>query len=183
MARFFLSYTMTFEDRLHEQLQQFLCAQNELDAQFPEAPDIEEKWSSLGEAYLPDGIREFREYPTVSLGWIMYVGMAVAQYWDEEWTLYGKIDNLYTFLRDKEGFDTLDEYIRREVLSLTEPEFSATETLVQECAERTYAMLGRERIESGTSAAFEAYIACLHQLYLMGSAVQLHRLGYKMQKL
>ena len=152
---------MTFEEKLHQDLHQYLLSQTEIDEHFPQAVDLEEKWPSIGQSYIPDGVREFRGYPTVSLGWMMYIGMAVAQFWDDDWEIYGNMENLYTYVRDKEGFDTMDEYIRRTVLQLSEDEFDATESLVQECAERTYAMLGRERIESGTSAAFEAFIACL----------------------
>lgn len=174
---------MSFEERLHQELFQYLLTAQEVDERFPDAVDIEEKWPSIGQSYVPDGIREFRDYPTVSFGWLMYVGMAVAKFWDEEWEIYGNMDDIYVYLRDKEGYDTMDEYIRRTVLQLSEPDFSATEQLVQECAERVYAALGRERIESGTQQAFEAYVACLHQMYMMGAAIQLHRMGYRMQSL
>lgn len=130
-----------------------------------------------------DGIREFRDYPTVSLGWMMYVGMAVAKFWDEEWEIYGNLEDLYLYLRDKEGFDSMDEYIRRDVLQLHTPDYDTTEALVQSCAEMAYSTLRHENIEPGTQQAFEAYVACLHQLYLMGAAVQLYRMGYKMQAL
>lgn len=171
---------MTFEEKLHQDLCQYLFLENEIDERFPQAVDIEDKWPSIGQSYIPDGIREFRDYPVVSLGWMMYVGMAVAKFWDEDWEIFGNMDDLYLYLRDKEGFDTMDEYIRRTVLGLTPPAFDDTEALVQNCAERTYAALHRERIEAGTQAAFEAYVACLRQLYIMGAAVQLHRMGYKM---
>ena len=31
--------------------------------------------------------------------------------------------------------------------------------------------------------AFEAYVSCLHQLYLFGAAMQLNRMGYHMTKM
>lgn len=170
-----------FEEKIRQDLQGFLLLKNEIDVRFPQAIDIEEKWQSIGEAYIPDGAREFGKYPTASLAWMMYVGMAVAQYWDLDWEVYGNLDNIYLYLREKEGYDTMDEYVRRDVLRLKGDDFTATETLVEECAARTYAALRREDIEPGTRDAFMAYVACLHQLYLMGMAVQLHRLGYKMQ--
>ena len=30
---------------------------------------------------------------------------------------------------------------------------------------------------------FNGYVACLHQLYLMGAAIQLKRMGYRMTKM
>ena len=34
-----------------------------------------------------------------------------------------------------------------------------------------------------TKEAFNAYVSCLHQLYLMGAAMQLKRMGYRMTKM
>lgn len=171
---------MTFEYALRSDLHTYLKNLGELDEMLPDAPDIENKWESIATAYLPDGIREFNGYPVVSLGWIMYVGMAIAKYWDDDWDVYGKIDDIYTYIRDKRDYDHMDEYIRKDVLLLKGKAFTDLEKLVGECASRTYNALRHQNIEPGTKAAFDAYISCLHQLYLMGSAIQLKRMGYKM---
>jgi hypothetical protein len=114
-------------------------------------------------------MREFQDFPSASLGWMMYIGMAVAKMWDTEWEvmeqreqsdaridsaesrqnstegqIYSKIEDLYAYMRDKRGYDQMDEYISEEV---------------------------------------NGYVACLHQLYLMGAAVQLKRMGYHMTKM
>ena len=197
-----------FEDKLHEDLHQFLLSMNEIDARMPECPDVEEKWESIAKAYIPDGIREFQEFPSASLGWMMYIGMAVAKLWDTEWEvmeqreqsdacidsaesrqnstggqIYSNLDNLYVYLRDKRGYDSMDEYIREEVLQLTGVDYTALEKLVGECASRVYNALMHQRIEPGTKEAFNAYVSCLHQLYLMGAAMQLKRMGYHMTKM
>lgn len=169
-----------FEDRVREDLHRYLQSCNEIDQILPEAFDIEELWPKVGESYIADGVREFQNYPTVSLGWTMYIGMALAKMWDEDWALYSNIDDLYLYMRDKSGYDLLDEYIRGPLLGLEQEAFDATETLVQECAERTYRTLIREKLEPGTEDAFRGYVACIHQLYLMGAYVQLHRMGYHM---
>lgn len=175
--------TNTFEERLFLELRELLLSKKEIDERFPDAYDIESQWTKIAQAYLPDGIREFPQYPTVSLGWMMYLGMAVAKYWDDAWEIYGNIDNLYIYLRDKGGYDVMDEYIRSAVLGLGMPDYDTTETLVQDSANLTYSFLRREHIQSGTQEAFNAYVDCLHQLYIMGAAVQLHRMGYHMEKL
>ena len=197
-----------FEDKLHKDLHQFLLSMNEIDARLPECPDVEEKWESIAKAYIPDGIREFQEFPSASLGWMMYIGMAVAKLWDTEWEvmeqreqsdacidfaesrqnstgdqIYSNLDNLYVYLRDKRGYDSMDEYIREEVLQLTGVDYTALEKLVGECASRVYNALMHQRIEPGTKEAFNAYVSCLHQLYLMGTAMQLKRMGYHMTKM
>ena len=52
--------------------------------------------------------------------------------------------------------------------------------VVADCAGRVYSSLRHSQLEPGTAEAFRGYISCLHQLYLAGMCVQLHRLGYHM---
>ncbi len=197
-----------FEEQLRNDLHQFLQTLQEVDERLPECPDVEEKWEAIAKAYIPDGIREFTDYPSVSLGWMMYIGMAVAKMWDVEgmeqreqsdasinsaesrqsstegqWEIYSKIEDLYAYMRDKRGYDAMDEYIREEVLLLEGEAYSALEKLVGECASRIYNALRRQNIEPGTKEAFNGYVACLHQLYLFGAAIQLKRMGYRMTKM
>ena len=113
----------------------------------------------------------------------MYIGMAVAKLWDTEWEIYSNLDDLYAYLRDKRGYDSLDEYIREELLQLTGVDYTVLEKLVGECASRVYNALMHQRIEPGTKEAFNAYVSCLHQLYLMGAGMQLKRMGYHMTKM
>ncbi|MCR5269976.1 hypothetical protein [Xylanibacter brevis] len=172
-----------FEETLHQDLHQFLLSMQEVDERLPECPDVEDKWEDIAKAYIPDGIREFQDFPSASLGWMMYIGMAVAQMWDKEWDIYSKVDDLYAYMRDKRGYDALDEYVREDVLLLKDTPYALLEKLVGECASRIYNALLRQNIEPGTKEAFNAYVSSLHQLYLMGAAVQLKRLGYHMTKM
>ena len=139
-----------FEEQLHQDLHQFLQSMKEVDERLPECPDVEDKWEEIAKAYIPDGIREFNDFPSASLGWMMYIGMAVAKFWDAEWEIYSKIEDLYA---------------------------------TGECASRVYNALMHQRIEPGTKEAFDAYVSCLHQLYLFGAAMQLKRMGYHMTKM
>ena len=151
----------------------------------PETEDIESKWESIGNAYLPDGVREIAAYPTVSLGWMMYVGMAVANYWDKDWAKHSQVENLYESIRDIRGFDEMDEAIREEILDQTRDgeEYQNTEKLVRECAQFALNKIRHENIEPQSPAAFKIYVASLHTLYRIGAAVQLYKLGYKMQRM
>ena len=172
-----------FEEKLHNDLFQYLLSMKDVDQHMPECPDVEEKWEEIAKAYIPDGIREFQDYPSASLGWMMYIGMAVAKMWDTEWEIYSKIEDLYAYMRDKRGYDSMDEYIREELLLLQGDDYMMLEKVVGECASRVYNALMRQHIEPGTKAAFEAFVACLHQLYLFGAAMQLKRMGYHMTKM
>ena len=172
-----------FEELLHNDLNQYLTGLKEMDEHLPECPDVEDKWAEIADAYIPDGIREFQNYPSASLGWMMYLGMAVAKMWDTEWQIYSHIENLYAYLRDKRGYDAMDEYIREDVLRLRGSDYDALEKLVGECASRVNNALTHQHFEPGTREAFNGYVTCLHQLYLFGAAVQLKRMGYRMQKM
>ena len=69
-----------FEETIHQDLYSYLLPLKEVDERLPECPDIEEKWEQILKAYLPDGIKKFNNYPTASLGWMMYIGMAIASF-------------------------------------------------------------------------------------------------------
>jgi hypothetical protein len=77
----------------------------------------------------------------------------------------------------------MDEYIREDVLLLRGVDFTSLEKLVGECASRVNNILRHQLIEPGTKEAFNAYVTCLHQLYLFGAAMQLSRMGYHMTKM
>ena len=66
-----------FEEQLHQDLHQFLQSMKEVDERLPECPDVEDKWEEIAKAYIPDGIREFNDFPSASLGWMM-LGIAMA---------------------------------------------------------------------------------------------------------
>lgn len=170
----------SFEDRLKIILLQYLRQEGAVGERFPICQDVEEKWEELLQSYLPDGVREYNEYPMVSLAWVMFLGMALAKYWDEDWEKYGNMTFLYEYIRDKRGYDNMDEYILEDVLLLDEDKCKKTSDLVAECATITNNYLRHENIEPGTKEALEAYIKCLNQMYLMGMAVQLNLMGYKM---
>lgn len=172
-----------FATILLDDLHRYLVQREAVDERLPECPDVEGKWPAIAEAYLPDGVREFANYPVASLGWMMFIAMAVAKYWDTDWERYSLIEDLYTPMRDKRGFDNLDEYILDEVLDLHGNDAEAMQNLVGDCAERAKRALFKRDIEPGTVEAFKGYVACLQCLYQMGMAVQLKAMGYHMTKL
>ena len=198
---------VNFEKQLNNDLHQYLMGLKEVDERLPECPDVEGKWEEIAKAYIPDGIREFQNYPSASLGWMMYIGMAVAKMWDTEWEvmeqreqsdaridsaesrqnstegqIYSNLEHIYTYMRDKRGYDAMDEYVREEVLRLRGTDYDALEKLVGECASRVNNALMHQNFEPGTKVAFDGYVTCLHQLYFFGAAMQLKRMGYHMEK-
>lgn len=169
-----------FEKKVKDDLIAYLQHKEALDKHVPECPDVEEKWTEIGRAYLPDGMREFKDYPVVSLGWMMFIGMAMAWYWDTDWEKYSKEGDFYEKLRDKRGYDNLDETVAQDVLGYEGEKAEEIINKVAECASRVYGILAHEHIEPGTDVAFGCYVAALHQMYLAGMAVELNALGYHM---
>lgn len=172
-----------FEEKVRRDLTQFLQHKEALDEHVPECPDVEDKWSLVARAYMPDGAREFQQYPVVSLGWMMLIGMAMAYYWDTDWEKNAARTDFYEKLRDMRGYDNMDEAVVRDLLGYRDEAAEKVTELVAECASRVYSLLSHEHVEPGTEAALGCYISALHQLYLAGMAMELNALGYHMTPL
>lgn len=173
-------FVAAFEAKVREDLTAFLQKKEALDAHVPECPDVEERWGEIARAYMPDGAREFKDYPVVSLGWMMLIGMAMAYYWDTDWEKHSARKDFYEELRDRKGYDNMDETVVEGLLGYAGEAAEKVTELVAECASRVYSLLSHEHIEPGTEAALGCYIAALHQLYLAGMAMELNALGYHM---
>ena len=179
-----IKYDNPVEQRFHDDLYGYLRTLDLVDERMPEAPDLDDLWFKRGQSYMTDGIREYNTgYPSVALGWMMFIGMAVAMYWDVEWEVYGKVPDLYLYLRDRIDFDHMDDYILDKVLCLDADSRKKMNDAVAESASRTYNMMSHMCLEPGTAAAMRAFTAALHQMYVMGVAVELKALGYHMTKL
>ena len=172
------------EQNIKNDLLQYLAQKGEIETdRFPECIDVENKWGKILQSFIADGVKEYNNYPIATLAWMMYIGMALAKYWDDEWSIYSKIDNIYAYICNKRGFDNIDDYIKEEVLHLSQTENKFTTSLVGECASRCQTFILHAPIENGTPEAYKLFVEVLHQLYLCGMAVQLHRMGYKMTQI
>ncbi len=169
-----------FEAKVHKDLFDFLKYKKAIDEHVPECPDVEGKWPEIARAYLPDGVKEFAQYPIVSLGWMMLMGMAMAYYWDTDWEKNASRTNFYESLRDKAGYDNFDETVVEGLLGYSVEKGEKILADAAECASRVHNLLTHSHLEPGTPAAFGCYVAALHQLYLAGMAVELNALGYHM---
>ena len=173
-----------FEKIFRDDLHGYLLSAGVVDERLPETPDLDELWKKIGQSYMADGVREYNTgYPSVSLGWMMFIGMALAKYWDVDWATYSKVPDLYVYLRDRIDYDHMDDYILDKVLCLGDAERKKINDIVAESASRTYSKISHMHLEEGTADAFRAYVSAIHQMYLMGVAVELKVLGYHMTKL
>lgn len=172
-------YLDHYEERLYADLVQMLRSKNELPQQgpLPQTPDITDLWlSSLAPSYCADAVKEIANYPLVALGWAMYVGMAMAKYWDDGWEVYSQHPNLYQHLRDVRGFDYLDEVVRFDLLKWD------CEEQVRSCSQLALDQIRHEQIEPASPRAYYVYARSVKVLYQMGAAMGLTHLGYNMVK-
>ena len=155
-----------YHDTFESTLRSYLSERDLIDPILPECDDVEQKWEQIATSFMPDALREFGDYPDAVLAWMIYIGMAVAKYWDVEWNIYDKIPDLYKYIREKRGFDNIDDYICDEVLLLTSD-----------------SLLMHSGAENGTENAFKCFLITLNSLYRYGCYMQLKRMGYKMTRM
>lgn len=175
-----IEYLNAYEQRLMQDVLRLCRDLKLLDNRLLETPDITDKWHDMAPEYVADAIKEFAKYPTVSLGWAMYIGMAVARYWDDDWAIYAALPNLYLHIRDKRGFDYLDEVVRGDILGLKGEAFLTCEDQVRSCAQLVLDQMRHEQIEPGSVMAFHVFARSIKVLYKIGAAVELRQLGYNL---
>lgn len=176
-----IEYLDKYEKDLQLHLLLMLSSQGKLHGQLLESDDLAEMWDKVAPYYLQDAVKEIADYPNVALGWAMYLGMAAARYWDEDWAYYSKM-NIYEELRDKRGFDYMDEVIRENVLGMGGEEFTKCEKLVQSCAQQVLNKIRHENISPQSPLAFHVFVRSFKVLYKIGASVELCALGYKFEK-
>lgn len=154
--------------------------------QLLETDDLTALFPELTQAYLGDAVPDFEQYPLVSLGWIAFVGMAMAALWDSDWEQYGAIPagELYQQIRDARGWDELDEYVLEEAIGLRKESDEAKRytAFLRRATEQAYSALMHERAEPSTPLAFQLYGRTLYALYRLGVALGLNLLGYKLHR-
>lgn len=173
------AYLDKFEQTLVQNLVQLCSGWNRLGGQLLASEDLDALWEPIAEGYMPDGVREIAKYPTVSLGWMMYIGMALGHLWDKDWKRVQKQEDVYAFLREPRGFDAMDEHIAEDILKLNPGEAEKLEEVVRTCATVALTQIRREGVEPQSPMAFHIYVRAIHALYVVGIAVELFHMGYK----
>lgn len=182
MEKAIFDYLNNYEKSLLSEVLKYLTSLGHLDGKLLETEDINEVWEKVAPSYVADSIKEIAKYPNVALGWAMYVGMAVARFWDEDWNCYSSKENLYEYLRDKRGYDYLDEVVRVDVLTLDGESYDEMEELVRKTSSMVLSHIRHEQIEPQSPMAFHVFARSIRVLYKIGAAVELKNLGYKFER-
>lgn len=176
-------YLKCFEDKIQEELLKLCTSYGFLDGVLLGTDDINNHWNTLAPEYVADAVPEIQNYPVVSVAWAMYLGMAVAYGWDEDWEKC--VLAPYKSYYGEQGFDDMDEHIVRDILGI--PLDSRTskdlEAMARRCGQTTITLIRNERIEPSTPTAFHVYARAIKVMFHIGAAMQLKRMGYKFEKM
>ena len=177
-----LYYNM-FQDRLERELIKICTDAGMLGGILLRSDDIDLKWKELAPEYIADGVKEIASYPTVSVAWAGYIGMAVACWWNRDWNKLK--DQPYSVLLGPNGFDDMDDHILKDILGLLPDGKQAQQitSLMQTCAQTAVTFIRQEKIEPQSPRAFYVYARAVQVMFSIGAAIELHRLGYEMKKL
>lgn len=175
-------YLNSFENKLTDELLRLCTAYKALDGTLLATDDIDGKWDAIAPEYIADAVKEINAYPTVSVAWAAYVGMAAAHYWDKDFEQFSSMQ--YSALYGKQGFDDMDENILQEILSipLDSKEAEETESMIRRCAESTVSLIRHEQVEPQSPTAFYVFTRAAKTMFRIGAALQLKHMGYKFEK-
>ena len=175
-------YLDSFEKKVMNDVLQHLSNSGILNGKLLESDDINAVWESVAPFYIADSVKEIAKYPNVALGWAMYLGMAVAKYWDDDWERYGNNENIYYHIRDIRGFDFMDEVVRADILGLSSDDYDHCEEMVRKVTDMVLSGIRHEQIEPQSPMAFHVFARSIRVLYKIGASVTLKSLGYRFER-
>ncbi len=178
-----IEYFDDFEQKLQQELLKICTTQGLLDGGLLATDDINERWKELSPEYVADAVTQIRDYPTVSVAWAAYLGMAVANGWDADWELH--VHTSYQSYYGPQGFDDMDDHIVSDVLgiALGTPEADKLESVIRQCGETAVSFIRHEQIDPQTPTAFHIFARACKAMFRTGAAIELKRLGYKFEKI
>ena len=173
----------SYESRLVDRLVEICTDKGLLDGMLLSTPDITARWEPIALEYSGDAVHEFNSYPEVVLAWTAYIGMAVACWWDKDWTRYK--GQGYSSLVGSRGFDDLDEHVTRDILKhpLSSKEASDIAHELAYLAGEAYSFMMRQGVEAQSIEAFQVFRHTLSAMYRIGAALELKALHYKMERI
>ena len=177
-----VQYYNAYEDNLQREVLKMCTSLGMLDGELLASEDIDLKWKEWAPEYIAEALPEVNSYPEFAIACAGYAGMAVAQWWDQDWGRHhgSKYENLH----GPRGFDDMDEHIVQKILglSLDSSEAKQIMNILLCCAQKAVTFIQHEHIEAQTVKAFHIFARTVKVMYKTGAAIQLRRLGYKFHK-
>lgn len=183
MEQILIDYLEKFEEKMRQHLLKIATAKGALEGKLLESDDLKEFWARIEANYMSDAVPQIASYPTVSVAWATYLGMAAAYCWDADWQTYK--DTPYEGFYGDEGFDNMDDHIVRDILCmpLDSEEAKRLVQLVQSLAQECVSLIRHEQIEPQSKMAFYAFHRACSAMFAIGAAIELKQLGYKFEKM
>ena len=177
-----IGFLNRFEEKILGELLRVCTSQRMLSGTLLATDDISDHWDTLAPEYVADAVGQIADYPTVSIAWAGYLGLAVAHGWDKNWQEC--LNTPYKAYYGEQGFDDMDEHIVQHVLglSLDSKEAKALEGVIRSCAQTAVTLIRREQIEPQSPMAFHVFARAIKVMYRVGAALELKRLGYKFEE-
>ena len=177
-----IQYYETYEENLQREILRMCTSLGILDGELLSSEDIDQKWKEWAPEYIAEALPEVNTYPEFAIACAGYAGMAVAQWWDQDWG--GHHSAKYESLHGPRGFDDMDEFIVQNILGLTLDSVDAKQimNILLCCAQKASTFIQHEHIEHQTVKAFHIFARTVKVMFRTGAALQLKRLGYKFHK-
>ena len=175
-------YYETYEANLLKEMLRMCTSLGMLDGELLKSEDIDQKWKEWAPDYIAEALPEVNSYPEFAIACASYAGMAVAQWWDEDWGRHHGAK--YETLHGQRGFDDMDEFIVQNILKLELSSVDAKQimNILLCCAQKATTFIQHEHIEAQTVKAFHIFARTVQVMFRIGAALQLKRLGYKFHK-
>ena len=177
-----IGFLNRFEEKIQNELLRICTSHGMLEGVLLSTDDIDGHWDVLAPEYVADAVGQIADYPTVSVAWAGYLGMAVAHGWDKNWQECLKTP--YKAYYGNQGFDDMDEHIVEHILglSLDSLEAKKLEGTIRSCAQAAVTLIRREQIEPQSPMAFHVFARAIKVMYRIGAALELNGLGYKFEE-
>ena len=94
-------YLDRFENKLQEDLLRLCTSYRMLDGVLLSSEDIDMHWNKLAPEYMADAVPQIADYPTVSVAWAAYLGLAIAYGWDKDISEEEIVANLMQMYAEK----------------------------------------------------------------------------------
>ena len=177
-----IGFLNRFEEKIMNELLRICTSRKMLGGTLLATDDVTGHWEVLAPEYVADAVTQIADYPTVSIAWAGYLGMAVAHGWDKNWQECLKTP--YNAYYGEQGFDDMDEHIVQHVLGLSLDSMQAQdiEAIIRTCAQTAVTLIRREQIEPQSPMAFYVFARTVKVMYRIGAALELKLLGYKFEE-
>ena len=173
-------YFDTYENNLLQEMLRVCTSLGMLDGELLNSEDIDQKWKEWAPEYIAEALPEVNSYPEFAIACAGYAGMAVAQWWDQDWGRHHS--ESYESLHGPRGFDDMDEHIVQKILGLSLDSAEQIVNILLCCAQKGVDFIRHEQIEAQTVKAFHIFARTVKVMFRIGAALQLRRLGYKFHK-